>query len=181
MKSIIFVVSLLCTVALPAQTQWHDPLKEEAHVIQNQGWTREIGKTYQRLPDRAEKKVRKAVWNLSENSAGLAIHFYTNAAKIEVRYGVAGSHAMLHMPATGKSGVDLYAMDSDGKWRVATDKYSFGDTVTYTFNNLSQSRYHKQGFEYRLFLPLYNSVKWMEIGVPDSAEFKFIPCSERNR
>ncbi|WP_332457249.1 SGNH/GDSL hydrolase family protein [Petrimonas sp.] len=175
MKSIIFVVSLLCTVALPAQTQWHDPLKEEAHVIQNQGWTREIGKTYQRLPDRAEKKVRKAVWNLSENSAGLAIHFYTNAAKIEVRYGVAGSHAMLHMPATGKSGVDLYAMDSDGKWRVATDKYSFGDTVTYTFNNLSQSRYHKQGFEYRLFLPLYNSVKWMEIGVPDSAEFKFIP------
>ena len=175
MKSIIFVVSLLCTVALPAQTQWHDPLKEEAHVIQNQGWTREIGKTYQRLPDRAEKKVRKAVWNLSENSAGLAIHFYTNAEKIEVRYGVTGSHAMPHMPATGKSGVDLYAMDSDGKWRVATDKYSFGDTVTYTFNNLSQSRYHKQGFEYRLFLPLYNSVKWMEIGVPDSAEFKFIP------
>nr|HMM18304.1 SGNH/GDSL hydrolase family protein [Petrimonas sp.] len=50
-----------------------------------------------------------------------------------------------------------------------------GDTVSYAFNNLSQSRYHKQGFEYRLFLPLYNSVKWMEIGVPDSAEFRFIP------
>ena len=75
MKSIVFVVSLLCAVAMPAQTQWHDPLKEEAHVIQNQGWTREIGKTYQRLPNRAEKKVRKAVWSLSENSAGLAIHF----------------------------------------------------------------------------------------------------------
>ncbi|MDD4847043.1 MAG: SGNH/GDSL hydrolase family protein [Petrimonas sp.] len=175
MKSIIFIVSLLCAVALPAQTQWHDPLKEEANVIQNQGWTHEIGKTYQRLPDRAAKKVRKPVWSLSENSAGLAIHFYTNAEKIEVRYGVTGSHAMPHMPATGKSGVDLYAMDSDGKWRVATDKFSFGDTVTYTFNNLSQSRYHKHGFEYRLFLPLYNSVKWMEIGVPDSAEFKFIP------
>lgn len=174
MKGIIFIVSLLCAVVLPAQTRWHDPLKEEAHVIQNQGWTHEIGKTYQRLPDRAEKEVRKAVWNLSKNSAGLAIHFYTNATKIEVRYDVTGSHSMSHMPATGKSGVDLYAIDSDGKWRVATDNFNFGDTITYTFNGLSQSRYHKHGFEYRLFLPLYNSVKWMEIGVPDSAEFRFI-------
>lgn len=175
MKVLSFLVGILSAVSLTAQTKWHDPLKEEAHVIQNQGWTNEIGKTYRRLPDRAEQTVRKPVWGLSENSAGLAIHFYTNAAKIEVRYGVTGSHAMPHMPATGKSGVDLYAIDSDGGWRVATDKFHFGDTVSYTFNNLSQSRYHKHGFEYRLFLPLYNSVKWMEIGVPDSAEFRFIP------
>lgn len=175
MKNIVLIISILFSVSLSAQTKWHDPLKENVNVIQNQGWTSEIGKTYQRLPHRAEEIVRKPVWGLSENSAGLAIHFYSNAEKIEIRYGVAGSHAMPHMPATGKSGVDLYAIDSDGKWRVATDKFNFGDTITYTFNNLSQSRYHKHGFEYRLFLPLYNSVKWMEIGVPDSAEFKFIP------
>lgn len=175
MKNIVFVISILFSVSLSAQTKWIDPLQENVNVIQNQGWTDEIGKTYQRLPGRAEKSVRKPVWGLSENSAGLAIHFYTNAENIEIRYGVTGSHAMAHMPATGKSGVDLYAIDSDGKWRVATDKFNFADTVTYTFNNLSQSRYHKHGFEYRLFLPLYNSVKWMEIGVPDSAEFKFIP------
>lgn len=175
MKNIILIISILFAVSLSAQTKWRDPLKENVNVIQNQGWTSEIGKTYQRLPHRAEEIVRKPVWGLSENSAGLAIHFYSNAEKIEIRYGVAGSHAMPHMPATGKSGVDLYAIDSDGKWRVATDKFNFGDTIAYTFNNLSQSRYHKHGFEYRLFLPLYNSVKWMEIGVPDSAEFKFIP------
>lgn len=175
MKNIVLIISILFSVSLSAQTKWHDPLKENVNVIQNQGWTSEIGKTYQRLPHRAEEIVRKPVWGLSENSAGLAIHFYSNAEKIEIRYGVAGSHAMPHMPATGKSGVDLYAIDSDGKWRVATDKFNFGDTIAYTFNNLSQSRYHKHGFEYRLFLPLYNSVKWMEIGVPDSAEFKFIP------
>jgi lysophospholipase L1-like esterase len=175
MKNIILIISILFAVSLSAQTKWHDPLKENVNVIQNQSWTSEIGKTYQRLPHRAEKNVRKSVWSLSENSAGLAVHFYSNAEKIEIRYGVAGSHAMSHMPATGKSGVDLYAIDSDGKWRVATDKFNFGDTIAYTFNNLSQSRYHKHGFEYRLFLPLYNSVKWMKIGVPDSAEFKFIP------
>ena len=148
---------------------------ESRHVIQNQGWTEEIGKSYQRLPDRAKKVVREPVWGLSENSAGLAIHFYTNATTIEIRYGVKGSHAMPHMPATGKTGVDLYAVDSDGKWRVATDRYNFGDTISYTFSNLSQSKYHKHGFEYRLYLPLYNTVTWMKIGVPDSAELRFIP------
>ena len=175
MKNIVFIISILFAFSLSAQTKWIDPLQEKVNVIQNQGWTNEIGKTYQRLPARAEKSVRKPVWALSENSAGLAVHFYTNAEKIEIRYGVTGSHAMAHMPATGKSGIDLYAIDSDGKWRVATDKFNFGDTVTYTFNNLTQSQYHKHGFEYRLFFPLYNSVKWMEIGVPDSSEFKFIP------
>ncbi len=175
MKNIVFIISILFAFSLSAQTKWIDPLQEKVNVIQNQGWTNEIGKTYQRLPARAEKSVRKPVWALSENSAGLAVHFYTNAEKIEIRYGVTGSHAMAHMPVTGKSGIDLYAIDSDGKWRVATDKFNFGDTVTYTFNNLTQSQYHKHGFEYRLFFPLYNSVKWMEIGVPDSSEFKFIP------
>lgn len=174
-KSVIFIFCILTAASATAQTRWHDPLKENYPVIQNQGWPDEIGRTYRRLPDRAEKTVRKPVWNLSENSAGLAIHFYTNAEKIEVRYSVEGGHSMFHMPATGKSGIDLYAIDSDGKWRVATDKFNFADTVTYTFNNLSPSQYHKHGYEYRMFLPLYNSVKWMEIGVPDSAEFRFIP------
>lgn len=174
-KSIVLILAIPFTGSLFAQTNWYDPLKENYYVIQNQGWTNEIGKTYQRLPDRAEDEVRKPVWSLSQNSAGLAIHFYTNAEKIEIRYGVTGNLAMSHMPATGVSGVDLYAIDPDGIWRLATGKYTFNDTITYSYEIQAQNQFHKSGFEYRLYLPLYNSVKWMEIGVPDSAEFKFIP------
>lgn len=174
-KSIILTLSLLLAFSAAAQTTWYNPMEEDFPVIQNQGWTGEIGKSYQRLPDRAKEVVRKNVWNLSGNSAGLAIHFYTNAERIEVRYGVNGTLAMNHMPATGKSGVDLYAIDPDGRWRILTDKFAFGDTITYTYGNLKQSDYHKKGFEYRLYLPLYNSVTWMEIGVPDSAAFSFVP------
>ncbi len=174
-RSIVFALALLFAFSAAAQTTWYNPMEEEFAVVQNQGWTREIGKSYQRLPDRAKEVVRKNVWNLSGNSAGLAIHFYTNAERIEVRYGVSGSFAMNHMPATGKSGVDLYAIDSDGRWRILTDKFAFGDTITYTYGNLMQSDYHKKGFEYRLYLPLYNSVTWMEIGVPDSTVFFFAP------
>ncbi len=179
-RNVTFIV-LLCAFSVLGQTMalgqitWYDPLKHDTPVIQNQGWPGEIGRSYQRLPQRAEEKVRKPVWNLSLNATGLALHFYTNAELITVRYGVASSFAMPHMPATGKSGVDLYAIDSDGKWRVASGRYNFEDTITYTYTQLSRSKYHGQGFEYRLFLPLYNSVEWMEIGVPDSAQLSFIP------
>ena len=55
--------------------------------------------------------------------------------------------------------------------------YSFKDTITYTYNNIGKDRYHKQGFEYRLYLPLYNGVKWLEIGIPEDAKLEFIPVS----
>ncbi len=169
------ILAILSTVPSIAQTRWHDPMKADVSVIQHQGWTNEIGKTYRRLPDRAKEIVRKPVWSLSGNSAGLAIHFYTNTKKIEVRYQVTEDIAMFHMPATGKSGMDLYTIDSDGKWQLVSGKYHFGDTITYIYEGLSQSQYHKQGFEYRLYLPLYNSVKWLEIGIDNSAELEFIP------
>ncbi|MBO9591849.1 MAG: SGNH/GDSL hydrolase family protein [Niabella sp.] len=178
MKQIQFTVAfllLLSITGLQAQTRWYNPLKAEAAVIQNQGWTNEIGRSFTRLPERAEKGVRKAVWNLSKNAAGLSIHFYTNAPEITIRYSVAGPFAMNHMPATGVSGVDLYAIDEDGNWKRAWGSYDFSDTVRYQYQHLFPSRYHKKGFEYRLFLPLYNSVKWMEIGVPEAAYFEFIP------
>lgn len=176
MKKIsVALILLCCTLTAIAQVTWYNPLNEKEPVIQNQGWPDEIGKEYQRLPRRAEGVVREPVWDLSTNAAGLAIHFYTNAQEIEIRYGVTGSLAMHHMPATGKSGVDLYAIDSDGRWRIASGNYHFGDTVRYKFSHLSQSKYHDQGFEYRLYLPLYNTLKWLEIGVPDSASLSFIP------
>ena len=71
------------------------------------------------------------------------------------------------MPATGVSGVDLYAGNSDGDWLWCAGKYTFGDTIQYRFANLEPNdTYHQKGREYRLFLPLYNSVQWLEIGVP---------------
>lgn len=174
-KNILSALGLLFAFCAMGQTKWYNPREEKFPVIQQQGWTAEIGQRYQRLPDRAKELVRPSVWNLSGNSAGLAIHFYTNARKIEIRYGVSGDFAMHHMPATGKSGVDLYAIDPEGRWRILTDRYAFGDTITFTYGNLTQRTNHDKGYEYRLFLPLYNSVTWMEIGVPDSAAFSFVP------
>lgn len=175
----LFCLLFFCMACLSAgaQWKWQNPMDAGFPVVQNQGWPDEIGYKYVRLPDRAEKEIRPAVWNLSRNSAGLAIHFYSNAPQITVRYKVSGGLNMPHMQSTGVSGVDLYSIDSDGKWGFCFGNYSFGDTITYSYRNLGQDSYHNRGFEYRLYLPLYNTVEWMEIGTPEDSELTFIPQS----
>lgn len=177
MKKTYCLLFCFISLAIQAQIKWYDPMEAGFPIIQNQGWTEEIGDTYVRLPQRAEPVVRDAVWSLSRHSSGLSIQFYSNAPQISIRYGVTGAHSMSHMPATGVSGVDLYAIDSDGEWHFCYGNYSFKDTIRYNYNHIGKDRYHNRGYEYRLFLPLYNSVTWMEIGVPESSELTFIPLS----
>ena len=155
---------------------WWNPAQHDFPVVEGQAWPKEVASPYDRLPARAEKTVREAVWNLSRDGAGLMIRFRSNSSEIKVRYGVSGNHAMPHMPATGVSGVDLYAINSDGEWLWCAGRYSFGDTITYNFANLiPNDPYHEMGREYRLYLPLYNQVTWLEIGVPDEAIFTPLP------
>ncbi len=169
---------LLSLVALVTQAQivWHDPMKAGQSVMQNQAFAEEIA-GYARLPKRAQAEVRNEVWSLAQNSAGLMISFYTNSPDIEVRYTTTStSYAMPHMPSTGVSGVDLYRIDSDGKEAYCAGRYSFGEEVSFKYKGLPTSpQHHKLGYEYRLYLPLYNGVKSMQIGVNEGCEFSFIP------
>lgn len=158
-------------------TKWWNPIDHDFHTIEGQAWPEQVKAPYDRLPERAEGVVRDAVWNLSRHAAGQLIRFRTNAESITVRYGVGSKNfGKTHMPATGVSGVDLYAISSDGKWLWAKGNRSFGDTVVYRFTGLQPNDgYHKFGREYRLYLPLYNSVEWMEIGVGEGDFFRPLP------
>jgi lysophospholipase L1-like esterase len=171
------IVSLSQSVI--AQTEkfnWWNPQTAAFPVIEGQAWPKEVKNPYDRLPARAEKQVRDQVWGLSNQSAGLMIRFRANSSQIKIRYTVGGKPGLPHMPATGVSGVDLYSIASDGETRWCAGKYAFGDTITYDFKGLEPNdRYHKKGREYRLFLPLYNNVKWLEIGTPDGTEFTALP------
>ncbi len=177
MSRIIYVLSFsfifVCNwQSLYAQTtsslKWFDPAASSFPVIEGRGWHTALAKPYDRLPAKAEKTVRTDVWRLSQNTAGEYISFKTNATSIVVRYKVTGGQAMSHMPATGVSGVDLYARDVNGQWRWAKANYRFGDTCEYRFSNLSLSAKEE---EFRLYLPLYNTVSWMNIGVNAAATF----------
>ncbi len=170
----------LVVLAVQAQMVWHDPMQAECSVMQNQAFVEEIH-GYARLPKRAQGEVRDDVWSLAQHSAGEMIAFYTNSPDVEVRYTTTSkSYAMNHMPATGVSGVDLYRIDSDGVEAYCAGRYTFGeDGVTYKFAGMPTSpRHHKLGYEYRLYLPLYNGVRSMQIGIKEGSEFRFIPTRE---
>lgn len=177
-KYIILVVIAATTLTISAQTKWHDPQIERAKLHGRALTDEHRTNFYQRLPDRVQSQVREAVWSLSTNTAGESLQFYTNSPKIIVRYTVTGGHSMPHMPATGKSGVDLYAYDNDGVQKWCAARYNFDDTITYRYEKLMYNGVnHGKGYEYHLYLPPYNGVKWLSIGVDSTSYFKFIEPS----
>ena len=110
----LFLCTAVFVAAADSKTQWHD--------IRDFGVEgRPFDDTevyYDRLPARAKKLVRGAVWSLSRDSAGMAVRFVTDATTIKARWELKDAGlAMDHMPATGVSGLDLYVKGEDGKWR----------------------------------------------------------------
>lgn len=177
-QSVLLLLFFLIAVsALPQNYKWSNPAKSAQRVIEGQGWHGNNASTYDRLPARAKGKVREEVWDLGKQSAGVYLRFTTNAKEIQVRYTVKGALAFPHMPATGVSGVDLYAKDKNRNWHWASaGKYAFGDTVTYRFEHLQVPADIE---EFRLYLPLYNQPEWLEVGVPEGNSFSFRPVEDK--
>lgn len=184
MKRVFIFVSFFCLLwfagvdDLCAQVKWYDPEEAGFPVIQGQGLTEQDRDCfYHRLPSTGQEVLRPGVWNLSKQSAGESIVFVTDSKEITVRYTVTLRHAMAHMPSTGVSGVDLYTEDKDGGEVWLAGKYSFKDTLTYRFHDIDIVNKASNVNRFTLFLPLYNEVSWMEIGVDEGAEFSFEPAS----
>ena len=175
-----FTVSLLLTCAFArvnalaqltdqdAGFQWIDA---RTLTVEGKGW-KDTKHVYDRLPRQAEGTVRAAVWSLSQDSAGLAVRFVTDATAIASRWTLRRDRlAMPHMPASGVSGLDLYIRDR-GKWhwigggrpdKFPTDQKDLA-------RGLTPGRR-----EYLLYLPLYNGVEELTIGIPTNSTIEPAP------
>ena len=150
------------------QAKWYEPKFVEGICMLDSS------NIFHRLPISMKDSVRKPVWDLSENTAGEFIHFKTSATEISVKYTLASNiFSMPHMPSTGVSGLDLFALDVNGNWNWAPGRYHFGDTCSYVFKNLFLAKNHTSVVDFYLYLPLYNSVKWLSIGVNEKDSFVF--------
>ena len=169
-KSIATLVLLLCISTSWAQeTKWFGESPEMMQALEGRGWD-DIG--FNRLPDSAENVVRAPVWNLSRQTAGLMLRFSSDSPEISVTYTPTGNIQMPHMPATGVSGVDLYTKDKAGNWLWVRGSYQFGEKVSYKFQ---LDNIQNELKEFYLFLPLYNGLSGLELGVPDDRHFAFTP------
>lgn len=149
------------------KTHWYD-LRELG--IEGQGWN-ETKHPFDRLPAKAEGVVRAAVWNLSQHSSGLCARFVTDATSIQARWTVTSDRlAMPHMAATGVSGLDLY-VKLDGRWRwLAVGQPKQATNTAALVTGLPAGTR-----EYLLYLPLYNGVSSVEIGLPTGSKLSQAP------
>ena len=139
--------------------------------VEGQGWS-DTAAPFDRLPAKAEKTVRGSVWGLSRHSAGLCVRFVTDSPEIHAKWTLTSPNlAMNHMPATGVSGLDLYVKTESGKWRWL----AVGRPTEQTNQTRLVGSIPKGTREYMLYLPLYNGVKAVEVGLPTTAILQKAP------
>jgi lysophospholipase L1-like esterase len=170
MRNLIFFLYAAATLAAQSLT-W--TAIEQKH-LQGQAW-RDTQSPFDRMPAKAEKTIREAVWSLSHDSAGLNVRFTAAAPAIHARWTVRRERlALPHMPATGVSGLDLY-VKQDGQWR-------------WVANGRPEKKSNEQALvqgvtgparEYLLYLPLYNGIESLSLGVPEGAKLEILPPDTR--
>ena len=179
-----------------------DPIDVGAEV-HGSGWESLAGR-FVRLEDSAEGLVRKPVWDLSRNSAGLSLVFRSNTRRLELSFDVFGWKGMNHMPATGVSGVDLFAYKPDGEelWCAAKFMPQFKEEyievpaqtssdpssaqartvrvtrVAYSFEQIDYEEGCEE-YEWHLYLPLYNTVENFRMAVEEGCRLEWVPRDER--
>jgi hypothetical protein len=115
---------------------------------------------YDRLPASLEGKTRQPVWNLSKDCSGLAVRFRTNSTVIATRWEVANDAVMNHFAPSGIKGLDLYCL-KNGKWQFVNSARPVKKTTTaIIIDNMIE-----QEMEYMLYLPLYDGLVSLEIGI----------------
>ncbi|MBI5083274.1 MAG: SGNH/GDSL hydrolase family protein [Acidobacteria bacterium] len=112
--------------------------------------------------------VRKEVWGLGRDSAGVAVRFVTDAPTIRARWTLKRERlAMPHMPATGVSGLDLYVKLAAG-WRWVAN----GRPEKQSNEQTLLAKWAGGRREYMLYLPLYNGAAVVEVGVQEGASLE---------
>lgn len=166
--------AMAASKAAAAEVVWYDVTEfgVEGRILPEQ----ERLSWFDRFPKSAEGVVPKAVWSLSRDSAGMMARFRTDAPSIHVHYKVTKPKlGMPHMPATGVSGVDLYARDKDGKWKwVQVAKPETQEVKVEVIKGLAQGMR-----EMAAYLPLYNGVEFLKIGVSKSSQFEGLPPRQK--
>ena len=165
MKKAIMILICL-TMVIQGYTQGKDELIKWIDAkelgIEGRGWGND-SLYYTRLPAKAEGRVPDSVWNLSKKTAGLFLHFITDANTIKAKWGLTNEKlSAWENDANGVSGLDLYVKMEDKSWHwLAVGKPLKIENVQTLVEGMSEGRR-----EYLLYLPLFNGIKYLEIGVP---------------
>jgi hypothetical protein len=160
-KNIWFIIIVLSLpFAVNAQTVFHD-----ASALPLLGKISDATETrYERLPARLKGVSREAVWYLGKNTAGLAIRFSSDSQELSLRWETLNDFSMNHMAPTGIKGADLYSLENGAWTYVNTARPTSKKSEAILISNME-----KKERELMLYLPLYDGIMSIEIGIDSTA------------
>lgn len=179
MKRIIILVALIILQKiniLQAQTVFN-PMEQTKHVIWGQGYDTN---SFSRFPSYAKETIPAEVWIQSLRSSGLHVRFVTNAKSIKVNYSLNSiSEGNRWFSPVGANGLDMYARKPDGKWYWChPNPMIIGSVFNYEKLDPDDANYNSEGYEFRLYFPLFALTTSFSITVNSDAKFEFIPVNK---
>ena len=118
------------------------------------------GEYFHRVDTAKYHSMPSAVKKLFTNSAGLAISFTTNSPVIKAKWTVFDNPQLPNLTRVAQKGLDLY-IKRDGKWQFA----GIGMPGGVTTESVIADKMDTEEKECLLYLPLYDELKSLEIGV----------------
>ena len=128
---------------------------------------------YTRLPQQYMDSCREEQQWLYNHSSGIAVRFATNSKRIAAQYNLKNNFHMQHMAMTGIKGTDLYYLNEERNvWEHVNtarpqEKNFKADSIQ---SKLYVENLDGEMHEYMIYLPLYDGINWLQIGVDSTAE-----------
>ena len=123
-----------------------------------------------RIPRYLEDSVRAELKERARHTAGKGFRFRTDSRAVAVRYQLLYNAHMMHMADTGIKGTCLYIWDEDTRsWQFVNGNRPNANKEDTIQRKVCVDRLDGKMHEYMLYLPLYDGVRWLEIGVDSTA------------
>lgn len=148
--------------------KFHSPF-EAPFEISGLAWLKENNCKFCRLPEKILPDCSEGVRELAWNTSGTAIRFKTDSAFIAVAAELRDADILSTMPASGKSGFDLYLGKNKNK--------KFSKNIFPELHQTSMAKAIAENLpgkmtEYTIYLPLFNGVNEMRIGLSPGANIE---------
>ncbi|THF83330.1 SGNH/GDSL hydrolase family protein [Cohnella fermenti] len=162
--------------AIGADWRWVSP-GEKPLALTGLPWFRQDG-AYRRLPVRPAYPLRPEVDRLANFPTGVQIRLRTDSPKLAVRVELAGPSGAYTMTPAVQCGVDCYLGGPGEQRYVSTSRF---DPEASAYESLLFENKGDGMKDITLYLPLYQGVKDIAIGVAPSAELHRFPAFADSR
>ncbi len=132
------------------------------------GKAEDNGNSFHRIGTARYADIPESVKNLLTNSTGLFVSFKSNSNYIKAKWCVTTKNVFLNMTSIANKGLDLYIKNKEGRWQFAGS----GSAGKVCNESVLVEHMDNSEKEFLLYLPLYDEVKSLEVGVSEGAEFQ---------